>query len=151
MLREKINESLKEAMKAKDATKVSTLRMVNAGIKERDIAARTEASRDLISDEQVMQMMQTMVRQRRDSVEMYTKGDRPDLVEKELAEIAIIESYLPKQMSDDEIRAVASDLIKELGVTGQKEMGKVIGAIKARFAGQIDLGRASAVIKALLN
>lgn len=151
MLREKINEMLKEAMKAKDQARVSTLRMINAGIKEKDIAARTETSREGISDDAVMQMMQTMVRQRRDSIAMYEKGGRADLVQKELDEIALIESFLPKQMSDDDLKAAALEIIKELGVSGQKEMGKVMGALKTRFAGQIDLGKASALVKGLLT
>ena len=149
MLRDDINNALKEAMKARDERRVSTLRMVNAAIKDRDIEARGNGKGPL-SDEDLMALFQKMVKQRQDSVEAYQKGGRADLVAQEQEEIAIISGYLPKQVSEDEMKAASAAAIKETGAASMKDMGKVIGVLRAKFAGQMDFGKASGMVKAAL-
>jgi uncharacterized protein YqeY len=151
MLRERLNESLKEAMKAKDSRRVSTLRLILAALKDRDIAARGKGETDEIGDEQILQMLATMVRQRRDSIAQYEQGGRVDLAEQEQEEIAIIEDFMPRQLSEDEVRQAAEALVAELSATGVKDMGRVMGEIKKRYTGQLDMGKASAVVKELLS
>jgi len=150
MLRSSINDSLKTAMKAKEAARVSTLRLVMAALKDRDIAARGKGEDGGISDDNILSMLQTMIRQRRDSIKMYLDGDRAELAAKEEAEIGVIEEFLPAQLSDDEIAAIAAEVIAEVGAEGIKDMGRVIGALKERYAGQMDFGKASGAIKKLL-
>jgi uncharacterized protein len=150
MLREQINSVLKESMFAKDKAKVSTLRLIMAALKDRDIAARVKDNPDGISDDEILSLLQSMVKQRRDSITMYENGGRLELAEQEAAEIVIIESFLPKQMNDDEIATVVDDLIKELGATSLKDMGSTMAALRERYAGQMDFGKASGVIKARL-
>jgi uncharacterized protein YqeY len=151
MLRARLNDSLKEAMKAKEARRVSTLRMVMAALKDRDIAARTEDSREGVPDEEVLQMLSKMVKQRRDSITAFEQGGRPELAAAEAEEIAIIEEFLPRQMAEEEVRAAAAAVIAELGAAGPKDMGRVMAALKERHAGQMDFGRASGVVKSLLS
>lgn len=151
MLRERLSESLKEAMKAKDSRRVSTLRLILAALKDRDIAARGKGETDEVGDEQILQMLATMVRQRRDSIAQYEQGGRIDLAEQEQEEIAIIEDFMPRQLSEDEVRQAAEALVAELGATGVKDMGRVMGEIKKRYTGQLDMGKASAVVKELLS
>ena len=151
MLRARLNESLKEAMKAKEARRVSTLRMVMAALKDRDIAARTEDSREGVPDEEVLQMLSKMVTQRRDSIAAFEQGGRPELAAVEAEEIVIIEEFLPRQMAEEEVRAAATAVIAELGAAGPKDMGRVMAALKERHAGQMDFGRASGVVKSLLS
>lgn len=151
MLRARLNESLKEAMKAKEARRVSTLRMVMAALKDRDIAARTEDSREGVPDEEVLQMLSKMVKQRRDSIAAFEQGGRPELAAVEAEEIVIIEEFLPRQMAEEEVRAAAAAVIAELGAAGPKDMGRVMAALKERHAGQMDFGRASGVVKSLLS
>ena len=150
MLREQINESLKQAMKARDQRRVSTLRLVNSALKDRDIAARGEGKPPL-GDDDILALMQKLTKQRQESVELYKKGNRADLVKQEEEEIAIISAYLPKQMSDDEVKAAISAAIAETGAAGMKDMGKVIGALRGKYAGQMDMGKASAAVKAKLG
>ena len=150
MLRSSINDSLKTAMKAKEAARVSTLRLVMAALKDRDIAARGKGESGGISDDNILSMLQTMIRQRRDSIKMYLDGDRAELAAKEEAEIGVIEEFLPAQLSDDEIAAIAAEVIAEVGAEGIKDMGRVIGVLKERYAGQMDFGKASGAIKKLL-
>ncbi len=149
MLRDDINKALTEAQKAKNERTVSTLRMVNSTIKNADIEARTTGKP--LGDPEVLSILQKMIKQRQESVEMYKKGARPDLVKQEEEEIAIISAYLPKQMSEAEVTAAIDAAIKETGAAGMKDMGKVIGVLRAKFAGQMDFGKASGMVKAKLN
>ena len=150
MLRDDINKALTEAMKAKDERNVSTLRMVNSSVKNADIEARGGGKQPL-GDAEVLSLMQKMIKQRQESVELYKKGNRADLVKQEEEEIAIISGYLPKQMSDAEMAAAIDAAIKETGAAGMKDMGKVIGALRGKYAGQMDMGKASAAVKAKLQ
>jgi len=150
MLRDDINNAVKEAMKAKDERKLSTLRMVNATIKNADIDARGQGKPPL-SDADLLGLLQKMIKQRQESVELYDKGGRAELADKERAEIAVISAYLPKQMSDDDVKAAISAVIAETNAAGIKDMGKVIGALKAKYAGQMDFGKASGLVKAALS
>jgi uncharacterized protein len=150
MLRDDINKALTEAMKAKNERAVSTLRMVNSTLKNADIEARGQ-SKPALGDAEVVSVLQKMVKQRQESVELYKKGGRDDLVKQEQDEIAIISAYLPKQMSEAEMAAAIEAAIKETGAAGMKDMGKVIGALRAKHAGQMDMGKASALVKAKLS
>lgn len=151
MLREKITESLKAAMIAKDEASVSTLRMINAAIKQKDIDVARPRGDQQISPEEVLSLLQGMIKSRRESVELYTKGGRQELADKENAEIAAIEKFLPKQMSEDEVRGVVKGLIASTGAVGIKDMGKIMGVLKTQYAGQLDMGKASGIIKEMLN
>ena len=151
MLRQDLNDALKTAMKAKEERAVSTLRMVLAGLKDKDIAARGKGNADGISEDEIRQMMQNMIRQRRDSIAMYEKGGRAELVKQESDEIAIIERFLPKQMGAAEVEAAAKGVVAELGAKDIKDMGKVMGAMKQRFAGQMDLSQVGPIVKKLLG
>ena len=150
MLRGDINKALTDAMKAKDERKVSTLRMVNSTLKNADIEARG-AGKPPLGDAEVLSLLQKMIKQRQESVELYKKGNRADLVKQEEEEIAIISGYLPKQMSDAEMGAAIDAAVKETGAAGMKDMGKVIGALRGKYAGQMDMGKASAAVKAKLS
>ncbi|MFL9503506.1 MULTISPECIES: GatB/YqeY domain-containing protein [Rhodopseudomonas] len=150
MLRDDINNAVKEAMKAKDERKLSTLRMVNSTIKNADIEARGQGKPPL-SDGDLLSLLQKMIKQRQESVELYDKGGRAELADQERAEIAVIQAYLPQQMSDDEVKAAIAATISETGAAGIKDMGKVIGALKAKYAGQMDFGKASGMVKAALT
>ena len=150
MLRDDINNAVKEAMKAKDERKLSTLRMVNSTIKNADIDARGSGKPPL-SDADILAVLQKMIKQRQESVELYQKGGRDDLVKQEQEEIAIISGYLPKQMSDDEMKAAIEAAVKESGAAGMKDMGKVIAVLRAKYAGQMDFGKASGLVKAALS
>ncbi|ACF00012.1 GatB/YqeY [Rhodopseudomonas palustris TIE-1] len=150
MLRDDINNAVKEAMKAKDERKLSTLRMVNSTIKNADIEARGQGKPPL-SDGDLLSLLQKMIKQRQESVELYDKGGRAELADQERAEIAVIQAYLPQQMSDDEVKAAIAATITETGAAGIKDMGKVIGALKAKYAGQMDFGKASGMVKAALT
>src|SRR5689334_22290425 len=137
-------------MKAKNERGVSTLRMVNAALKNADIEARGGGKAPL-GDAEVLSLLQKMIKQRQESVELYDKGGRPELAACEREEIAIISSYLPKQMSDDEMKAAIAAAIKDTGAAGMKDMGKVVGALKAKFAGRMDFAKASGLVKAQLS
>lgn len=150
MLREQINDALKEAMKAKDERKVSTLRLVNSALKNADIEARGQGKGPL-ADADVLSLLQKMIKQRQESVELYEKGGRPELARQEREEIAIISAYLPQQMSDAEMRAAIAAAIAETGAAGMKDMGKVIGVLKAKHAGSMDFAKASGIVKETLK
>ena len=150
MLRDDINNALKEAMKAKNERAVSTLRMVNSTLKNADIEARGQA-KPALGDAEVLAILQKMIKQRQESVELYQKGGRADLVKQEQEEIAIISGYLPKQMSEPEMTAAIEAAIKDTGAAGMKDMGKVIGALRSKYAGQMDFGKASGLVKARLQ
>ena len=150
MLRDDINKALTEAQKAKNERTVSTLRMVNSTLKNADIEARG-SGKPALGDAEVLAILQKMIKQRQESVEMYKKGDRPDLVKQEEEEIAIISAYLPKQMSEAEMAAAIDAAIAETGAAGMKDMGKVIGILRGKYAGQMDFGKASGLVKAKLG
>jgi uncharacterized protein YqeY len=149
VLRDDINNALKEAMKAKNERAVSTLRLVNATLKNADIEARGSGKPPL-TDAEVLPVLQKMIKQRQESVLLYEKGGRADLVKQEQEEIAIISGYLPKQMSEAEMTAAIEAAIKDTGAAGMKDMGKVIGALRGKYAGQMDMAKASALVKGKL-
>ena len=149
-MREKINDDLKTAMKAGEKDRVGTLRLVNAAIKSADIDARP-SGKDKVDEAGVLAVLTKMIKQRRDSIEQFVAGGRQELADKEAAEIKVIEAYLPKQMDIDEAKAAIAAAIKEVGAASQKDMGKVMAALKARYAGQMDFGKASAAVKELLK
>jgi uncharacterized protein YqeY len=149
-LRERFNEQLKEAMRAKDQKRVSTMRMILAALKDRDIAARTETSREGVPDEEVLSLLAKMIKQREESAAAFESGGRPELAQSERQEIVIVREFMPKQMSPEDARAAAQSLIAELGASSMQDMGKVMAALKERYAGQMDFSRASATVKELL-
>ena len=153
MLREKINNVLKTAMKAKEQTKVSTLRLINAAIKDRDIADRTKGGVDEegISDDGILQLLQSMVKQRRDSIEAYNKGGRPELAARESEEIEVIQQFLPEQLDDDEMTAAVMVVIEEIGAGSLKEMGAVMAKLREDYAGRLDFGKVSGIVKERLG
>lgn len=152
MLREQIDTALKTAMKAQDdKLRVATLRLINAAIKDRDIAARAEDRCEGVSDEEILQILGKMVKQREDSARAYELGCRPELAEQERSEIEIIRSFLPRQLSDDEIQVAVSDVIAEYEASGLKDMGKCMGALKERYNGAMDFGRAGKLMKESLS
>ena len=149
MLRESINAALREAMKGGDKRRVSTLRLVNAALKNADIDARGRGKGPL-SDDELLGLLQKMIKQRQESVELYEKGGRAELAAQEREEIEIIASYLPQQMSEAEIRAAVEAAVAETGAAGLKDMGKVMAALKARHSGKMDFAKASGLVKARL-
>jgi uncharacterized protein YqeY len=150
MLRDRFMSDLKEAMKAGDKPRLGTIRLMQAALKDKDIEARG-AGKGPLSDDEILQLLQKMVKQRQESAKMYTDGGRPELAEQETAEIAVITAYLPKQMDEAEAKAAIAAVIAETGAAGVKDMGKVMGELKARFAGQMDFGKASPLVKQLLG
>lgn len=151
MLRKDLNDALKDAMKARDATTVSTVRLILAALKDRDIAARGDGTPDGIGDDEILEMLQKMIRQRRDSIALYEQGGRLELAEKERDEIAVIERFLPRQMDEASTQAAVDAVIDEIGAGGLKDMGRIMAALKARFAGRMDFSRASAMVRARLG
>jgi uncharacterized protein YqeY len=149
-MRERINQALKTAQKAQDKTTVSVLRMVNAGIKDRDIAVRPEG-RDRITDAEVIDLLAKMIRQRRESAQMYKDGGRADLVAQEEAEVVIIEGFLPVQLGEAETQAACQAVVDELGAKTIKDMGRVMAALKERYSGQMDFGKVGPIVKELLK
>jgi uncharacterized protein YqeY len=150
-LRERFSETMKEAMKAKDAKRLSTVRMIMAAVKDRDIAGRTEASREGVSDDEILQVLTKMIKQREESAATYDAGNRPELAAGEREEIAIIREFMPRALSETEMRAAVTAAIGETGAASIKDMGKVMGALKARYAGQMDFGKAGALVKEQLS
>jgi uncharacterized protein YqeY len=150
MLRDDINKALTEAMKAKNERAVSTLRMVNSTLKNADIEARG-ANKPPLGDAEVISVLQKMIKQRQESADLYKKGNRPELVKQEEEEIAIISGYLPRQMAEADVAAAIDAAIKETGAAGMKDMGKVIGVLRGKYAGQMDMAKASAAVKAKLS
>ena len=151
MLREAFTERLKQAMRAKDARTLSSVRMILAALKDRDIAARGTGNAAGIPDAEILRLLQGMIKQRRESIALYRQGNRPELAEQEEQEIAVIESFLPKQMSDEETAAAVKEAIAETGAAGVKDMGKVMSVLRERHAGVIDMARAGAVVKRLFG
>ena len=155
-MRDRLSQATKDAMKAQDKQRLSTLRLISAALKDRDIAARVDekgvsSGRDKITDQEFASLLQKMIKQRRDSITAFEQGGRQELAKQEAAEIAVIEEFLPKQMSEAEAAAAIAAVIKEVGAASQKDMGKVMAALKARYAGQMDFGKVSGQVKALLK
>ncbi len=151
MLREAFSERLKQAMRAKDARTLSAVRLILAAVKDRDVAARGSGNQEGIADPEILRVLQGMIKQRRESIALYQQGNRPELAQREEDEIAVIESFLPRQMSDDEIAAAVKAAIAETGAAGAKDMGRVMGVLRERHAGVIDLARAGTIVKQLLG
>lgn len=150
MMRETLSNAMKDAMKAKDALRLSTVRLIQTAIKDRDIAHRG-AGKDPVSDDEILQILTKMIKQREESSKMYTEGGRTELAEQEKSEIEVIRGFMPKQLGDDEVRAIIAGLITETGAQGLRDMGKVIGLLKERYPGQLDFAKASGVVKDLLK
>ncbi|MBP2444780.1 MULTISPECIES: GatB/YqeY domain-containing protein [Rhizobium] len=150
MLRDQLATQLKEAMKAKNAERLSTVRLIQAAVKDRDIANRG-TGKEQASDDEILQILAKMVKQRDESAKIYEENSRPELAAKERAEIIVIQDFMPKQLSDGEVRANVSAIIAETGAAGAKDMGKVMAALKERYAGQMDFAKASATVKELLS
>jgi uncharacterized protein len=148
-MRETLNNELKAAMKAGDKRRVETIRLVNAALKDRDIEARGHGQ--VLTDADILSLLQKMVKSRQESLDIYTKAGRDDLARQEAEEIGIIQEFLPQQMSDAEIASAIDAAIAETGATTIKDMGKVVGALKAKFAGRMDFGKASQAVKARLT
>ena len=151
VLRNKISDAYKLAMKQQETLAVSTFRLIQAAIKDRDIAARSKGNIEGIPDSEVLSLLQSMIKQRRDSIEAYEKGGRMELAQQEAAEIAIIQKFLPAQLTPDEIIAAVNRIILDLNATTLKDMGKVMSALKSQFTGQMDFGKASMVVKTKLE
>lgn len=145
--REEFSAALKEAMKNKDQVTLSTVRLIQAALKDKDINARGGGNPDGITEPEILSMLQSMVKQRIESAKTYRDAGRPELAEREEAEIKIIESFLPKQMGDDEAAAAIEDVIRDIGAADIKDMGKVMNELKARYAGQMDFGKAGGTVK----
>ncbi len=152
-MRNAISEAMKAAMKAGDKRRLGALRLMLAAIKDRELGVGTggQVPSGPPTEADIVQVLQKMVKQRRDSIETYKQGKRQDLADQEAAEIAVIEEFLPKQMGEAEAKAAIAALVKELGATAPKDMGRVMGALKQRYAGQMDFGKASALVKELLK
>lgn len=150
-MRTTISTALKEAMKAKDADRLSTLRLINAAIKDRDIAARTEGEEVQVSDDTVLAILGKMVKQRQESARAYEEGGRLELAEKEMKEILIIEEYLPRQLDDAETDAAVAAAIAEVEATSIRDMGKVMATLKGKYTGQMDFGKVGPMVKAKLG
>jgi hypothetical protein len=150
MLRDKLNDAMKEAMRARDQASLGTIRLILAKLKDVDIAARTEASREGVAEDKILSMMQGMIKQRNESIVLYEKGNRADLADKEKAEIAVIERFLPKQMDEAAVEAAVREAVAAAGATTVKDMGGVMAALKAKYAGQMDFAKASAAVKKAL-
>lgn len=155
-MRERLNEDVKKAMKSGDKRRLATLRLINAAIKDRDLGAGLDehgdtTGRDKITDQDILALLQKMIKQRRESLETFAKAGRDDLAEQEQSEIAIIEEYLPKQMSEEETRKAVQTLVKEIGAQGLKDMGRTMTALKERHTGQMDFAKASSIVKELLK
>jgi uncharacterized protein len=151
MIREKIAEALKDAMRARDETVTTTLRTINAAIKQKDIdVARPRGDRQ-IGDDEVLALLQNLIKSRREAIDLYRRGKRQDLIDKENAEIALIEGFLPKQMSDEETKAAVTEMAASLGASSIKDMGKVMGALKSKYIGRLDAAKAGAILKQILT
>ena len=150
-LRQQLNDAMKEAMKARNAPRLATLRLVLAALKDRDIAARSETSRDLLGDDEILVLLAKMIKQREESAAAYDAGQRPELAAGERAEIAVIREFMPRQMDDAEMAAAIRAVVAATGAASIKDMGKVMAALKERHAGQMDFTKASAAVKAALS
>ena len=150
-LREKINEQFNIALKSKDKTLVSTLRLVLSAIKERDISNRTIEKREPVKDEEIIKVLRRMKKQRQESANLYKKGGRQELSEAELSEIKIIDTFLPKQLNEEDTKKVCKETIESLGASSMKDMGKIMGSLKKKYSDTIDFSKVNTIVKGLLN
>ncbi|NIY72134.1 GatB/YqeY domain-containing protein [Marivivens donghaensis] len=150
-MRERLNTALKEAMKAKDAERLSTLRLINAAIKDREIASRIDGEEQTVGNEEILAILGKMVKQRQESARQYEEAGRLELAEKERSEIKVIEEFLPRQLDDDEVAAAIDAAVTEVGAESIRDMGKVMGALKAKYTGQMDFGAVGPKVKERLN
>ncbi len=150
MIREKLTGALKEAMRAKAEPATTTIRMINAAIKQKDIDVARPRGDQQIGDDEILNLLQSLIKSRREAIELFKQGDRQDLVGKEQAEIAVIERFLPQQLSEEETKAAVRELAASLGASSVKDMGKVMAALKTKYAGQLDMTKASAIVKLVL-
>ncbi len=151
MLRESLSEALKTSQKAKEARKVATLRLILAALKDRDIAARGEGNDKGVPDDDILSMLATMVRQRHESIKFYVEGAREELAQQEREEIDIIREFMPRQLDDDEVAASVVEVIKAVSAEGLKDMGRTMAELRNRYAGQMDFGKASKIVKEQLS
>ena len=150
-LRKKINEQFNIALKNKNKSLISTLRLILAAIKERDIANRSEGKKEEVKDPEIIKVLRKMKKQRQDSVDLYKKGNRQELLEVEESEIKIIDTFLPKQLSEDETKKICKEVIESLGASSLKDMGKIMGALKKKYSDSIDFSKVNVIVKGLLN
>ena len=150
-LREKINEQFNAALKSKNKNLISTLRLILAAIKERDIANRTAEKKEAVKDPEIIKVLRKMKKQRQDSVVLYKKGERRELLEIEEAEIKIIDTFLPKQLNEEETKKICKEAIESLGASSVKDMGKIMGSLKQKYSDSIDFSKANIIVKGLLN
>jgi uncharacterized protein len=150
MIREKLTESLKDAMRAKAEAATTTIRMINAAIKQKDIDVARPRGDERISDDEILNLLQSLIKSRRESIELYKQGGRQDLVSKEEAEIALIENFLPRQLSEEETRAAIKEIVAAAGASSVKDMGKIMAALKTQYAGRLDMTKASGLVKQIL-
>jgi uncharacterized protein YqeY len=150
-MRDKINTEMKQAMRDKARERLATIRLINAAIKDRDIAARSEGNQDGVSDAEILTVLAKMVKQRLDSAKIYEEAGRLELAEKEREEIDVIQGFLPKQLTDEEVRAAVQKAIADTGASSIRDMGRVMGALKAAYSGQMDFGKAGGAVKELLG
>ena len=150
-MRDILDKSLKDAMRARDSQKISTIRLINAAIKDRDIAVRSEDNLEGVSDEEILSILSKMIKQRQESAKQYEEGGRLELAQQEFDEIKIIETFLPKQLNEEETKKICADVISKIGANSLKDMGKVMGELKKTHADEIDFSKAGSLIKELLN
>ncbi|AGB71868.1 MULTISPECIES: GatB/YqeY domain-containing protein [Rhizobium] len=150
MIRETLSNAQKDAMKAKDTARLSTVRLILAAIKDKDIANRG-LGKEQASEDEILQLLAKMIKQREESVKIYIEGGRPELADKEREEIAVIQGFMPEQLSEDKVREICVAIVAELGAQGLKDMGKCVAALRERYAGQMDFAKASAILKELLK
>lgn len=150
-LRTRINTAMKQAMKDKDAARLSTVRLINAAIKDRDIAARAEGKENGVGEDEVLAILGKMVKQRRESARTYEEGGRLDLAEREEAEIVVIEEFLPRPLSEDEVAAALDEAVAEVGAESIRDMGRVMGILKSKYTGQMDFGAVGPMVKDRLS
>ncbi len=151
MIRSRLSQETKDAMRAKDAARLSTLRLINAAIKDRDIAARSEDNNTGVSDDEILTILGKMIKQRNDSAQAYDEAGRIELADREREEIEVIKTFLPKQLSETDVRKAIADAITETGASSIRDMGRIMGVLKERYAGQMDFGKAGAEVKASLG
>ena len=150
-LREKINNQFNAALKSKEKNLISTLRLILSAIKDKDIANRTSEKKEIAKDEEIIKILRKMKKQRQDSIDLYKKGERQELLEAEQAEIKIIDAYLPKQLGDEETKKICKEVIESLGATSMKDMGKIMGSLKQKYSDTIDFSKVNIIVKGLLS
>jgi len=150
-LREKINEQFNVALKSKNKSLVSTLRLILAAIKERDIANRANGKKEAVKDDEILKVLRKMKKQRQESADLYKKGERKELSEAEESEIRIIDTFLPKQLSEEETKKICKETVESLGATSMKDMGKIMGSLKQKYSDSIDFSKVNLIVKGLLN